>query len=365
MPDINQQPVKDNFGLLNAAADDHPKTLLSREAYLLGGGIKDGFMDRLQQAKENPGLTALEFGGAVAIGAGLTAMSMAKGRWETAANIATKGLQVLAIADGVRRVAPTLYAIGDTAVNPENYMQNRATVGKYLGSAFFDYPLMAAGGMAGSAGTFYGAKALDTLSTRFNGSNGAATDALISAGKPITPETRAAMQNYLDSVGKPPRPGDSISIAERLHGNENLKPGNSLNPTTDALLQSGKPITPELRAAAQRYIESGQLSNKPGSISIAERIANNQGAFDAAKNPGIKPGELTGKVIFWDKGAFDGVKNPGSGPFNPRNFDFNIKPYDFSKTPLLIESTMTRSTVFPIIPLPLQDKEIVLRKIEK
>ena len=157
------------FAILPHDLNEQPKSLLSREAYLLGGGIKDGFMDRLNQARENPGLTALEFTGAAAIGAGLTAMSMAGGRWATAARVGTAALQGLAIADLAIRGASTVCAMGDTALNPDHYLKNRALVADNLGTASFDYPLMAAGGMLGSSAVDLAPKAISSFSERLSG----------------------------------------------------------------------------------------------------------------------------------------------------------------------------------------------------
>lgn len=140
---------------------------LRLEANLLGGGIKDGFMDRLNQARENPGITALEFAGAAALGAGLTAMKSAGGRWEKAAAVAAEGLKWVAIGDATRRVVPSAYAAVDTMINPQNYLENRAIVAQYLGGAAFDYPLMMAGGYAGSAAVNYGPRALSSMTERF------------------------------------------------------------------------------------------------------------------------------------------------------------------------------------------------------
>ncbi len=149
--------------------DESPRSALSREAYLIGGGIKDGFIHRLNQAKEAPGLTALEFSSAAAVGAGLTAMSMAGGRWSSAAKIGTRTLEILAIGDGLRRLAPSAYAIGATLVNPENYLQNRATIARNIGSACFDYPLMLAGGFAGSKAVTLGSRAMPMMFEKFSG----------------------------------------------------------------------------------------------------------------------------------------------------------------------------------------------------
>jgi hypothetical protein len=147
---------KDNAALLNSS--QVPESLLSREALVLGGGIKDGFCQRAKQAAEHPGLTSLEIVGSAAVGAGMTAMHMAGGRWGSVAKVVAGGLGVLAIEDGAKRLLPTFSAMHDSAINPEHYAQNRAIVAQNLGSACFDYPLMAAGGMLGSASVIYGSR---------------------------------------------------------------------------------------------------------------------------------------------------------------------------------------------------------------
>jgi hypothetical protein len=189
MPDMPElKPLKENLALLNGVAVDAeaPKDLLSREAFLLGGGIKDGFVDRLNQARENPGTTALEIGGAALVGAGLTAMSLKGGRWGTAAKIGIGTLELLTIGDGIRRAAPTLYAIGDTAINPENYSENRATVARYLGSACFDYPAMAFGGMVGSsAAARFMPRTVVSLSESFSSNNNPYFDKTLNAKNPL------------------------------------------------------------------------------------------------------------------------------------------------------------------------------------
>ena len=66
----------------------------------------------------------------------------------------------MALGDAARRLAPTAYAMNDTYMNPKNYSENRALVANNLGTACFDYPLMAAGG-------FIGAKAVDLVPNSF------------------------------------------------------------------------------------------------------------------------------------------------------------------------------------------------------
>lgn len=144
--------AKENVTLQNDE-QELPKTLLSREAYLLGGGIKDGILERLKQTQENPALTTVEFAGTIALGFGLTAMNNAGGHWAAASRVGSGALKILAVGDGIRRLVPTAYAMGDTMVNPDHYLENRSTVAKYLGTACFDYSLMGAGGYLGSRAT--------------------------------------------------------------------------------------------------------------------------------------------------------------------------------------------------------------------
>lgn len=124
---------------------------LRMEANLLSTGIKQGFTDRARDAWDNKAATALEFGTAALIGAGLTAMHHAGGRWGTAAKFATAGLAGLAIGDVAARLAPTAMAMNDAWHDPSRFDQSKDVIASRLGSAFFDYPLMAAGGLAGSA----------------------------------------------------------------------------------------------------------------------------------------------------------------------------------------------------------------------
>ena len=58
---------------------------LLREASLLSTGITSGFVNRASEALSHPGLTALEFGGAAGLAAGLKLMADAGGRWGKAA----------------------------------------------------------------------------------------------------------------------------------------------------------------------------------------------------------------------------------------------------------------------------------------
>lgn len=277
---------------------------LSLEANLLGGGVKDGFMDRLQQARENPGITALEFGAAAAIGAGLTAMHQAGGRWGVAANIAGTGLKWVAIGDVVRRGAPTAYAMVDTMINPKNYAENRAIVASNLGGALFDYPLMMAGGMLGSKAVSFGPRAISNLSDRF--SNKAPVEGL--------PKNLEIPPDALKKFGN--IPPETINAATP-------KP----TPGWKALNEAARPATfGDLPANSNPGIRGELPTNNPVKFEIPGKT--------------IKPFEI----------------NPDLLRINTPKFNFG----DITSKAITVRSTWT-----PIIPLPIYEQEIVLKKLEK
>lgn len=147
--------AKEDFSTI-VLYDDKAPTIttadkLRMEANLLSSGIKQGFTERAKDAWDNKAATAIEFGTAALIGAGLTAMHQAGGRWGAAAKLASYGLAGYAIGDVASRLAPTAMAMHDTWNDPSKFDASHAVIANRLGSAFFDYPLMAAGGLAGSA----------------------------------------------------------------------------------------------------------------------------------------------------------------------------------------------------------------------
>lgn len=202
MPEFLALPqAKEKRALLKDEAE-LPQTLLSREAYLIGGGIKDGFLNRLNHAQETPSLAALELVGAAAVGAGLNAMTLAGGRWRGAAQIGTQALKILAVCDGARRLVPTAEAVGDTMINPDHYLQNRSTVASYLGTACFDYPVLAVGGLMGSSAVGFGSKAWGSLK-----SSEVQSEGLVNPAKPFA----KWQENPLSAL-----PVHKIEFAERL-----------------------------------------------------------------------------------------------------------------------------------------------------
>ncbi len=306
MPDLN------NAELLNAPEKVNQVPQLNTvgdrlrlEANLLGGGVKDGFMDRLNQARENPGITALEFAGAAALGAGLTAMKSAGGRWEKAAAIAGEGLKWVAIGDAARRVVPSAYAAVDTMINPQNYLENRAIVAQYLGGAAFDYPLMMAGGYAGSAAVNYGPRALSSMTERFKSR----------ASEPVT----IPNADVLAKVGE-------IKFPTNTPGDLSAK------------------------------LANGQFAANPAKT-LAEASA-------ARSAPNLKLPEL--KITDGKPVLEMPAKTIKPTDFNPYEFKpldaLMVKPkLDFSIKPMVT----TRMTVFPIIPLPTTDSVVLQLKKAK
>lgn len=290
MPDLIQD--KNVNDLLNSKTD-LPTNKLLLEASLLGGGIKDGFLARKDQAAENLGLTALEFAGTAAIGYGLTMAQKAGGRWGAAAAIASRGFMYLALGDAARRLGPTAYAIGDTYVSPENYAENRASIAKNLGSACFDYPLMAAGGMLGAKAALSSHKAISS-----------------SFSKPIdlAPEFKF-----------PPLP------------------------PTEALLKMGLEISAEQRAGMQALREAAKLPVSKPSVNIA-----------AESQAGLHPSEF-GKSLRTEglAKAFQGSPK-FENPWHDFRLDLKFDPASI-KMPTLTETIVIRPTM-TIIPLPLSDQ---------
>lgn len=142
--------------LLSSDEHDSLAAKLSREANLLGTGVSSGFMNRASQAIARPGQTAFEFGAAAGLAAGLKVMTDAGGRWGKAAQVLGTVVFVAGGADVANRLINTGSAMADSWSNPGNFDANKETVGRYLGSAFFDYPMLAASAYAGARGVEFG-----------------------------------------------------------------------------------------------------------------------------------------------------------------------------------------------------------------
>lgn len=133
------------------AKDDSTWAALSREAYVVGGGLADGFKDNLnaQSLIER----APDFLMSAGIGASL---ALAQGK----SGLIKLGAEVVGLSFGVgfvkdiakpERIDGLSTAIGNTWRSGDNLDYNRAQVKKHGGDFVFDTTIMAAGGMFGAS----------------------------------------------------------------------------------------------------------------------------------------------------------------------------------------------------------------------
>lgn len=127
--------------------------ILAREGELLKSlphTITDGVNERVQGAISNPLKTTAEVAGAIAIGVGLSVARKNPqalfGLCGTLSKYAPRAGAVLLTADVANRA---LVPMVDTAINPETLDLNKQRLGRNLGAAAIDYPLMLAAGAGG------------------------------------------------------------------------------------------------------------------------------------------------------------------------------------------------------------------------
>jgi len=290
----------------------------------------------------------------------------------------------------------------DTFVNPNNYLENRATVGKYLGSACFDYPLMAAGGMLGSAAAQYGARGLSAMTNKFRAESGTTNDALLKLPENALlktgdklPGQNTSLKEALDSLRNDPKFGKPLTDY-----------GIPVTPETRALANSLQNLSPSARAEFIKARTSDLANADASKISpAAESQAKGWKEADMLKvdsrklidslsnNPALKPGQIvhsltdvagmnnaikTGATeqaaaMMGAERSASGLNNINNVPpkfelpkfnINPESYILNPPKFDVSKIMTISAESSTR--VIPIIPLPLSDYEVLhLRKAEK
>ncbi len=154
------------------------KNALEREWELICSipqNLTNGIADRMQELKDNPLSAAPMMLGAFAIGAvgayfskkpealckmltplvkNPEAVATNIMKWTPKVGLAWMGLDI-----GRRFAQPMV----DTAINPKNLEYDKVLLGKNLGSAVVDYPLMGIGGLSGHLSTDLGMKALPGL----------------------------------------------------------------------------------------------------------------------------------------------------------------------------------------------------------
>ena len=143
--------VKPDAPTANPDKDDSTWAALSREAYVVGGGLTDGFKDNLnaQSLIER----APDFLVSAGIGASLALAQGKSGLVKLGAEIVGLSFGVSFLKDVAKpeRIDGLSTAIGDTWRSGDNLQQNRAQVKKHGGDFVFDSTIMAAGGMMGAS----------------------------------------------------------------------------------------------------------------------------------------------------------------------------------------------------------------------
>jgi hypothetical protein len=147
MPDFVMDGQRHLVGHDKVEAQQEAQGLFSREWQMLSQGVVNGASQRGSDAIKNWDTTALELGGAVVAGYAFNAVMRRGG---VAADIAKYSVYGLLGADVLRRGIPTVAAMWDTAANPGSLDKNTKVVADNLGSALVDYPIMMAGGYAGT-----------------------------------------------------------------------------------------------------------------------------------------------------------------------------------------------------------------------
>lgn len=134
-----------------APKEDTVWDALSREAYVIGGGIGDGFAANLHG--KNLLERTPEFLASVGIGAGLALAQGKKGLVKVGAQVVGLSFGVGMVKDMTdpERVNGLSTAISDTWDSPANLEHNRAMVKHHAGDFVFDSTVMAAGGIIGAS----------------------------------------------------------------------------------------------------------------------------------------------------------------------------------------------------------------------
>lgn len=145
-----ESPWEREMGLLRAAGSgfiDRAKTALSSEQTNILGIDMPHFAS-----------TGLEIATSLGAGAGLRIMSKAGGPWASLSKAALIAGGLGFGVDALSRLGTAAGAARDTWNSSDNYDLNKKLVGESIGSALFDYPLIATSGFIGAKAPEFGAK---------------------------------------------------------------------------------------------------------------------------------------------------------------------------------------------------------------
>lgn len=164
------QAVKD--GLLDSQVvlnQDTAAGRLQSEWQVIKDGLSQGFQQRKEHAQENLLGTGVEVATSFGVGAGLTTMLKAGGRWGKTAEI-VGGVMLLGMAGDVARRS---YGVYDAySQNPGNTIKDqllrKEAVAQNFGTAAFDYPVMFLSGGAGAGAAHFGPRMVNNFRTSIN-----------------------------------------------------------------------------------------------------------------------------------------------------------------------------------------------------
>ena len=317
MPDLFENQSKLNLaqesGLLSPQHDGLADKL-SREANLLATGVSSGFYKRASEALSNPGTTALEVGVAAGLAAGFKLMTDAGGRWGKAAQALGTVMFIAGGADIANRVVRTGLAMADNWSNPQNFEANKETVGRYLGSALFDYPLLAASGYAGMRGTELGVSLKGRLQS----------------GAPLQSGESGASR-VVDATGS--RAADVAAAAEAKFGQ-----------IAQVVHERLKMAHFEMPSSGYKPLFAGDGASLPSSMKF-DIPAPKPLKFEAARHPSLLAQEaFPNRIVLTEAAQANLILRP--------ELKFNAPPMES-----LINSHGSTSIVVPILPLSFLPKE--------
>lgn len=280
-------------------SNDSVWSKLSRETYVVGGGLLDGIAGNAREAVADPSKVLPELGAAVGIGA---VMALAHGR----KGIIGLGAKIVGLSFGVgfikdltseERLTGIGNAVSDTWKSSAHLEENRDAINHHAGQFAFDTAVMMAGGTLGAGAMRYHGRTSELpmfkeifkeRTPSLSGSLGLSTAEL-------------AAKRHLPSMEV--TPGGPMAPSKFAHLLEtNIKPAGAKAPEviefpapngTSTL--SWKPASESVRVRleAQSFVEKLQRGDYMGALNVA---VNSPGLSGVELNPATRKTSLTIKA---------------------------------------------------------------------
>jgi hypothetical protein len=154
----NTKVEKNSAESKDSGGDDSIWNKVSREAYVVGGGLWSGIADNAREAVRNPAKALPELGIAAGTGALLSLAHGRKGLIGLGAKVLGLGFAAGFVKDltSEERLSGIGNAVSDTWKSSEHLEQNRDAIKHHAGQFAFDTALMIAGGSLGAGAVRYG-----------------------------------------------------------------------------------------------------------------------------------------------------------------------------------------------------------------